>query len=238
MSIDENEEGLGASEPLPLFEEDDADAHASEAGEDVDSEYILRRQQPERRAPRQLWLISYSDFMTILMIFFLAMYGYTYLAKAALLKNEKKISNYSQFTTQIQELQKSLGSQLRVQNDVDKIVIQLSDKILFASGSASVEPAAGPTLEELANSIKLVDGDVIVQGHTDNVPIRGGRYRSNWELSTARAFSVIKRLTEAGVPAQRLAAWGLGENRPITDNLTPEHRAENRRIEVVILKKK
>ena len=187
---------------------------------------------------RHLWLISYADFMTILMIFFLALYGYTYLAKAALLKLHKDQTNYGQFTERVQDMKKKLGDHIKVQDDVDKIVVQVSDTILFPSGSASLSAEAAPTLEELAKSIKLIDGEVIVQGHTDNVPIRSGRFKSNWELSTTRAFSVITALTDLGVSQERLAAWGFGENRPVAENVTPEGRAKNRRIDVVILKKK
>ncbi len=192
----------------------------------------------QHRALSHLWLISYSDFMTILMIFFLAMYGYTYLAKAALLKAEKKQLTYSEFAQRMQKIKEGLGEQVKVQDDVDKVVLKLGEKILFASGSATLSDSASGTLEELANSIKLIEGVVIVEGHTDNVPIRAGRYKSNWELSSARAYSVISELSKQGVASERLAAWGFGENRPLVDNDTPEHRNENRRIEVVVLKKK
>lgn len=208
------------------------------AAEDAGMSFKPTAVSSERRSSRQLWLISYSDFMTILMIFFLAMYGYTYLAKASLLKAQKNRLNYEEFSGQIEKMEKTLGDQIKVQDHVDKVVVQLNDAILFPSGSASLSAAAAPALEELANSIKLIDGEVIVQGHTDDVPIRGGRFKSNWELSSARAFSVISALTEQGVPPERLAAWGFGENRPIAGNLTAEGRGQNRRIEVVILKKK
>jgi chemotaxis protein MotB len=191
-----------------------------------------------RQSSSHLWLISYSDFMTILMIFFLAMYGYTYLAKAALLKIQNKPQNYSEFTRKILEIQKKMEGKIKVQEDTDKVVVQLSEKILFPSGQASLSNEAQMPLEELANSLKLIDGDVIVEGHTDNVPVKGSRFKSNWELSVARSFSVIRALTSKGVPPGRLAAWGFGENRPLIENTNEENRFKNRRIEVVILKKK
>jgi chemotaxis protein MotB len=165
------------------------------------------------------------------------MYGYTYLAKEALLKQQPKFSDRD-FTNQIDDMKQKLGGKLKVQEDVDKVVLDLSDQILFASGHADLNPGAAATLDDLAKSVKLMNGDVIVQGHTDDVRIIGGRYRSNWELSAARSFSVIDALTRRGVPVQRLAAWGFGENRPVVANDSDEHRAQNRRIEVVILKKK
>jgi chemotaxis protein MotB len=109
---------------------------------------------------------------------------------------------------------------------------------LFASGSATLSEDARTTLEELANSIKLTEGDVIIEGHTDNAPILGRRYKSNWELSAARAFSVINALSDRGIEPRRLAAWGFGENRPVAPNDGAVNMAKNRRIEIVILKKK
>jgi chemotaxis protein MotB len=191
----------------------------------------------EKRSSRHIWLISYADFMTILMIFFLAMYGYTYMAKQALIKRQPRFSDRD-FTNQISDMKQKLGSQLKVLEDVDKVVLEVSDQILFSSGHAELNPSAGATLDDLAKSVKLMNGDVIVQGHTDDVPVVGGRYKSNWELSAARSFSVIDALTARGVPVKRLSAWGFGENRPMVANDSDEHRALNRRIEVVILKKK
>ncbi|MCG3204141.1 MAG: hypothetical protein KCHDKBKB_00844 [Elusimicrobia bacterium] len=191
----------------------------------------------DRRSSRQLWLISYSDFMTILMIFFLSMYGYTYLAKATLLKNSRKKSD-SDFVNQIAAVKEKLGNQIKIQSDVDKVIVELNEKILFPSGQATLSKDAKAPLEELAKSLKLIEGDVVVEGHTDNVPIKSGTFKSNWELSAARAFSVTKALVAQGVPPSRLAAWGFGENRPRVPNVDDASRAQNRRIEVVILRKK
>jgi chemotaxis protein MotB len=130
------------------------------------------------------------------------------------------------------------SANVEVTSDVNKIIVQLKDSVLFDSGSAQLTPAAKSTLAELADSLKLIKSDVIVEGHTDNVPIMGGRYKSNWELSAARAFSVIAELTADGVESKRLAAWGFGENRPIASNLNEEGRRQNRRIEVIIFKSK
>ncbi len=185
-----------------------------------------------------IWLISYSDFMTILTIFFLAMYGYTYLDAASLLVPKTGNMTYNEFSEIVQKLKTDTGAELKVQDDVDKITIELSEKILFASGRAQLNSGADDTLKTLAESLNKVEGDVIVQGHSDNVPVRGGRFDSNWHLSAARAFSVIEKLTKYGVPEKRLAAWGFGENRPLVGNETVESRAQNRRIEIVVLKTK
>lgn len=238
MSSEDSDDAEADIETPAAGDEDFADLPEEPDQEEAKIYMPSRSALGERRAPRQLWLISYADFMTILMIFFLAMYGYTYLAKAALLKKHSQEFSESKFSGRIDEMKEKLGKQLTIQNDVDKVVLQLEEKILFASGKAALRAEAFQTLEELSNSIKLIDGDVIVSGHTDDIPVAGGRFKSNWELSAARAFSVIEALAKAGLPPQRLAAWGFGENRPVVPNISEENRAQNRRIEIVILKKK
>jgi chemotaxis protein MotB len=223
--------------PLPPPSQDGFDFPDDGWEESSESRRMPISAAAEKRGSRHIWLISYSDFMTILMIFFLAMYGYTYLAKEKLMRQQAKFSQ-SDFSNQLDDMKTKLGSQLKIQEDVDKVVMQLDDQILFASGRAELSSGAGSTLDELAKSVMLIEGDVIVQGHTDNVPIFTGRYKSNWELSAARSFSVISALTGRGVPVRRLAAWGFGENRPVVDNASPANRAQNRRIDVIILKKK
>lgn len=77
---------------------------------------------------------------------------------------------------------------------------------------------------------------MLVEGHTDNVPIRSGRYHTNWELSMARAYSVIQFMEQAGIEPRKLAGIGYGENRPASENTSAEGRAKNRRIEISLLK--
>ncbi len=84
--------------------------------------------------------------------------------------------------------------------------------------------------------IQEFPNDIIIEGHTDNVPITGGKYQSNWELSVARAVSVIDFFTDRGIEPKKLVAGGYGEFHPAYPNDTPEHRARNRRIEITILR--
>lgn len=237
-SEDEEEDGLAPD--LSSFPDSDPSSPDEEGEEKGLQKPLpdLRRFVPsaERRAPRHLWLISYSDFMTILMIFFLAMYAYTYLAKATLIKTQQT-TPLSAFADLADRLGQGGGDHVRIKDETDKIVVHLAERILFPSGRADLVSTAGQTLDELANSIKLAQGDVIVQGHTDNVPVVGGYWRSNWELSAARSFSVIQGLVQRGVPPERLAAWGFGEHRPLVLNDSKGNQARNRRIEIVILKK-
>jgi chemotaxis protein MotB len=121
-----------------------------------------------------------------------------------------------------------------------KLTVNILDRVLFASGEADLKPEGEKVLSQVAGVLmQHTNRQVYVIGHTDNVPIRASvfsRYASNWELSTARATSAVRYLTEkAGVDPARLAAVGYGEFHPIADNSSAEGRARNRRIEIVIM---
>jgi chemotaxis protein MotB len=111
----------------------------------------------------------------------------------------------------------------------------LTDSLLFSSGSATLESHGQPVLTEIA-ALLNVDHvhPIAVEGNTDNVPITGGAFPSNWELSTARASSVVRFLIAKGVDSQRLSAVGYAEQHPIATNSTPAGRALNRRVEIVL----
>jgi len=120
----------------------------------------------------------------------------------------------------------------------DRFVFQ--SEVLFPSGSASLNPDGEAELDKLADEILALAGEIPedidwvlrVDGHTDAQPISGGRFASNWELSAARAISVVQYLVERGVPPDRLVAAGFGEFQPLVDGDTPEAYARNRRIEL------
>lgn len=119
------------------------------------------------------------------------------------------------------------------------VVITIPDQVLFNSGEAAIRPEALPFLQGLAEAMIELDRQVRVEGHTDNVPIRTTLFPSNWELSATRAVIVVRVLTELyGVPSTHLAALGYADSRPLTENLNPEQRAKNRRVEVIILEEK
>jgi len=117
-----------------------------------------------------------------------------------------------------------------------RIVIKMKQDILFESGSARVGKDGKETLLEVSSALaEFPDRIFQVEGHTDNVPINSDRFPSNWELSTARAVSVVKILIEGGVAPTNLSGAGYGEFQPRADNDTPENKALNRRIEIVML---
>jgi chemotaxis protein MotB len=117
------------------------------------------------------------------------------------------------------------------------LVITFLDEILFDSGKDKIKSDAFPALDKVASVIvdKASDLNVGVEGHTDNEPIKYSGWKSNWELSTARATSVLHYLIEKGVSASKLAAIGYGEQRPVASNDSAEGRRKNRRVEIVIL---
>jgi chemotaxis protein MotB len=115
------------------------------------------------------------------------------------------------------------------------IEVEIRTDILFPSGSARVAPNAVDIIQRLADVLARFPNPIRVEGFTDNVPIRTNQFYSNWELSAARAGSVVHVLSDRGVASDRLAVVGFGEQRPVASNLTALGRNHNRRVTVVIL---
>lgn len=116
--------------------------------------------------------------------------------------------------------------------------IELKDSILFASGNADPSAQALTIFDEIATILENYSNPIQVEGFTDNVPINSARYPTNWELSSARASAIVKVLASKGVAPERLAAVGYGEFQPIATNETSEGRAQNRRVAIMIAKRK
>lgn len=120
------------------------------------------------------------------------------------------------------------------------LVLTFVAEVLFDSGKAKIRPEAEESLAKVASVIteKVADRDIGIEGHTDNEPIKVSGWRSNWELSTSRATSVLHLLEEKGVSPRQMVAAGYGEYRPVTSNDSLDGRKQNRRVEIVILPKK
>ena len=128
------------------------------------------------------------------------------------------------------------GDYVSVGLDDRGVVIRFDSRVLFPSGSAQLVNDGTVMLGHVAAVLKLVDNNIDVEGHTDSVPTRGTDWPTNWELSTARATTVVRYMAElADVPAARLAATGYADTRPRASNGTDDGRRENRRVEVVVL---
>ena len=149
-------------------------------------------------------------------------------------ETKKRNEIYAKF---VRELQKMIdGGELTVSIEKGRIVINLPDNVLFASGKAEVNWKGKVALKKIANVLKeFSNRSFQVEGHTDNVPIKSGKYRSNWELSAARALSVVHLMVKEGVAAKNLSAAGFGEFKPRAHNDDWKGRKLNRRIEIVML---
>jgi chemotaxis protein MotB len=128
------------------------------------------------------------------------------------------------------------SDELSVKIKNGKVYVSMSDKLLFKSGSASVEPKGVEAIEKLAEVLnKNTEIAISIEGHTDNVPIKTVHYADNWDLSVARATSIVRLLIEKyTVDPKRLTASGKGDNFPVASNDTAEGRAKNRRTEIVL----
>jgi chemotaxis protein MotB len=130
--------------------------------------------------------------------------------------------------------------QVRLELAERGLVITFVAEVLFDSGKAKIRPQAYPTLDKVARVLKeeVPNMEIGIEGHTDNQPIRFSGWRSNWELSSARAMSVLHYLVdEKGIRPERVSAIGHGEYKPVASNDTEEGRQLNRRVEIVILPK-
>ena len=114
------------------------------------------------------------------------------------------------------------------------VTIEINDSILFPAGQARLEPASISAMQAIAAVLSASDFPITIEGHTDNIPIATPQFPSNWELSAMRATTVLRLFNDNGVGAERLTAIGYGETRPVETNTTPEGRARNRRVSILI----
>ena len=145
----------------------------------------------------------------------------------------KRLAEYNSMLKQLKSMIDS--GKLKVRITRNKMVIELPEAVLFASGSAKLKKEGVRVLAELGPVLASLKGrEFQVGGHTDNKPIRTKRFPSNWELSGVRAIDVTKLLIEYGVPGTRVSAAAYAATQPVADNDTPEGRALNRRIEIAL----
>jgi chemotaxis protein MotB len=127
------------------------------------------------------------------------------------------------------------NGKVRVTQSPRGITVEINASLLFNSGDAVLQPQSTEALTAVAKVLAEVDNPIQVEGHSDNVPINSPAYPSNWELSSARAGSVVRLFAELGVPTTRMVAIGYADNQPLDTNATAEGRARNRRVNVLIL---
>ena len=150
-------------------------------------------------------------------------------------------SPYQILLEDIQEIidKNGLTDTVKIREEDAGVVLQLSESILLDLGKADLKADSTPVLEVISGLIPAIENEIMVQGHTDNIPISSGTYKSNWELSTSRAVNVVKYFIETkGFDPTRFSATGYGEYRPLVDNATEENRAINRRVDILIVQQK
>ncbi len=155
--------------------------------------------------------------------------------EAAKAELEKKSGEYEQLASSLRgEIE---AGRIELMELRGRTTVKMKDKILFASGSATIGPDGKAALRLVADALRGLQGKVIrVEGHTDNVPTGGaGGFASNWELSAARALAVVHYFQDVGVDPTRVSGAGFAEFQPIASNDTPEGRSLNRRIEIVLV---
>ena len=225
----------------------------------------LRGDELENQLNRgALWAVTYGDLMSYLMIFFLILFsfGASKSGKASssdrqyqeTLVNIQKVfggqgssqayeravnrEKEESMVTQLKEAmdRQNLSQYAKIESWDKKIRLVLADAVLFDSGRADLKSSARDILTTVSEQLRTLPNPIVIEGHTDNVPIRGGRFGSNWELSMFRAYSVLRFFEEHGVPPGRLSGIGYGEHHPAGDNSTPDGRKRNRRIEIDLLR--
>jgi len=217
------------------------------------------------RVGQDRWLVSYADLVTLLLLFFVTLYGLasvnadgtahvssalrvalgpeeaaadapprlvtppTVVARASSLDGIR-LHLTAVFADALRE------GRIEVSRDARGLVLSLPEDATFESASAEVTPAARALIAVMAGELAPFPQALRIEGHTDDLAVTSGRYRSNWELSTARAGSVVAFLIEeAGLEPERLSAAGYAEFHPRVPNDSPAHRARNRRVDIVVL---
>ncbi|KAA3635837.1 MAG: hypothetical protein DWP97_04000 [Calditrichaeota bacterium] len=225
-----------------------------------------KRKQRNTNENLERWLLTYADLITLLLAFFIVMYSMSRVdakkfgemsealhgvlknGKSIINKNGESVANRGQgilrlgdlnvIQKKINEKFKTLGKNEEVQTEITErgLVVHIMESALFNEGSADLLSKTTEILDIVYDGIADRPNHIRVEGHTDDRKIKSLVYPSNWELSTARATSVVRYFIDNySYPPDKLSALGYGEFRPIRPNNTIENRAKNRRVDIVIL---
>jgi chemotaxis protein MotB len=188
----------------------------------------------------ELWLISYADMLTLLLGFFIVIVAAVPMRHATFERIAASISgNKSAPLQQLRERVEDLvakNPELRervvARDDLESLGIEFKDALLFDSGSAEIRPEGKRAIAEVGRLLETLPArPVLVEGHTDEVPIRTARFHSNWELSSQRAINVLAALEASGIPRERLSARAYADTRPReTQGTIEDRRLANRRV--------
>jgi len=192
-----------------------------------------------RRGPdlnRDRWMVSYMDVLTILLIFFVAAAAQSKIPHPVVAPVVEKVVEkvVAKPPEPTQRKLESLGLDLK--REPRGLVISLPQTILFASGDDTIDAQARPLVEQIAAILREIPNKVTLVGHADAVPIHNRRFRNNWELAAARSLRLLELLGRDGaIDESRLSVASYSSFDPKDTNQTPDGRASNRRVEIVIL---
>jgi chemotaxis protein MotB len=187
--------------------------------------------------------------VTLLLSFFLLMYSFSVLTEEHQQQLVDELRDVAENRLKmekpredLEQAARDIASQFKkdetfVENTETEVTVGLSSEVTFASGDDALSPGGRAALLKAGAILAKLPNTIRIEGHTDAVPVRGGRFSSNWHLSAGRAQSVVRLLVESGVDARRMQVVGFGDVRPRDTNETAAGRAANRRIEIKILKK-
>ena len=154
--------------------------------------------------------------------------------KKAQAQAEARAAQFRKLVTQFKSL--TDAGKLQVEIRENRMIVRLGDKILFDPGKTDLKPEGKDALTQVTGVLKsLPNRNFQIAGHTDNAPIKSAKFRSNWDLSTARAVEVLNFMVGAGMEAKRVSAAGYADQSPVAANDTPENKAKNRRIEITLV---
>lgn len=198
-----------------------------------------------------IWLTVYADMITNLVLVFLALFGLTMMGDDAIREavlsmklGDVTVVGDNNLLTEFDAIAEELRQEfvgvpdLSISQDASMARITFGENVLFASGLAGLKESARPVLLEIADYLRPIPYTVIVEGHTDSLPLKkGSQFKTNWELSLSRAMSVVRLLLEeGGLNSEQVAAAAYGAYRSRASNLTVMGRRLNRRVEITILK--
>ena len=193
----------------------------------------MRPLRPRLSDPnRDRWMVSYMDVLTILLIFFVAAAAQSAVPRPEPPKIE--VPPPQPIVSEPQRKLESLGLDLK--REARGLVISLPQTILFSSGDDKITSEAQPLVEQIAAVLRALPNKVILVGHADAVPIHNRRFKNNWELAAARSLRLLELLgRDGGINESRLSVASYSSFDPKDSNETPDGRASNRRVEIVIV---
>ncbi len=224
-----------------------------------------RKKEPEEEIDTDAWMATFSDLLSLMLTFFVLLFAMKSVDQGKLQEalgyfqggigilhsgknmpvmppdsqifDPRPIKEFSPDQVQKMFNTKRLHGRGSIRKESRGTVISVSSGFLFASGQSHLRPEAMEILDEIVLLTQGAEHAIQVEGHTDNFPMQSALYASNWELSVARASSVVRHmLRDKKLEPKRFSVMGYGDSRPLEKNDTPENRSKNRRVDIVFLK--